>query len=204
MESDLVPPSELLDWSRGTWLHPPVRVEEGPAGELVVEPAADSDFWRRTSYGFVHDNGPALLAPLPVGAAMEVSFRLDFSAQFDQAGAYVRVDERTWTKAGVEISDGEVQLGAVVTREFSDWSVGPVPDWAGREVTVRVSRAGDALTVRARVDAEPWRLVRLAPLDPAADAMAGPFCCAPSRAGLTVAFTGWRQGPADTALHPEV
>ena len=61
---------------------------------------------------------------------MEVSFRLDFSAQFDQAGAFVRVDERTWTKAGVEVSDGEAQLGAVVTREFSDWSVGPVPEWA--------------------------------------------------------------------------
>ncbi|MEV4497800.1 DUF1349 domain-containing protein [Micromonospora arborensis] len=56
---------------------------------------------------------------------------------------------------------------------------------------------------RARADDEPWRLVRLTPLDPTAEAMAGPFCCAPSRAGLSVVFTGWRQGPADTALHPE-
>ncbi|MFI5929480.1 DUF1349 domain-containing protein [Micromonospora sp. NPDC051543] len=203
METDLVPPSDELDWSRGRWLHPPVRAEHGPAGELVVEAGAETDFWRRTSYGFVHDNGPALLAPLPVGAAMEVSFRLDFSAQFDQAGAMVRVDEGTWVKAGVEVSDGESQLGAVVTREFSDWSVAPVPGWAGQEVTVRVSRAGDALTVRARVADAPWRLVRLAPLDPEAEAMAGPFCCAPTRGGLTVSFTAWRQGPADTALHPQ-
>ncbi|MFC7711799.1 DUF1349 domain-containing protein [Micromonospora lupini] len=203
MEIDLVPPSEPLDWARGTWLHPPVRAEEGPAGELVVEAGAETDFWRRTSYGFVHDNGPALLAPLPVGAAMEVSFILDFSAQFDQAGVLVRVDEGTWVKAGVEVSDGESQLGAVATREFSDWSVSPVPGWAGQEVTVRVSRAGDALTVRARVADAAWRLVRLAPMDPAAEALAGPFCCAPTRAGLAVVFTGWRQGPADTALHPE-
>ncbi|MEH0938810.1 DUF1349 domain-containing protein [Micromonospora psammae] len=202
METGLVPPSEPLDWARGAWLHPPVRAEHGPAGELVVEPAAESDFWRRTSYGFVHDNGPALLAPLPVGSAMEVSFALDLTGQFDQAGALVRVDERTWVKTGVELSDGELQLGAVVTREFSDWSLAPVPEWAGREVTVRVSRAGDALTVRARVDDEPWRLVRLAPLDPAAEATAGPFCCSPVRAGLTVRFTGWRQGPADRELHP--
>ncbi|MEU5905960.1 DUF1349 domain-containing protein [Micromonospora sp. NPDC047467] len=203
MEFDLVPPSEPLDWARGAWLHPPVRVEHSPAGELVVEPAAESDLWRRTSYGFVHDDAPALLAPLPVGSAMEVSFALDLHEQFDQAGALVWVDERTWTKAGVEMSDGDLQLGAVVTREFSDWSVAPVPQWAGREVTIRVSRAGDALTVRARVDDEPWRLVRLTPLDPAAQVTAGPFCCAPSRAGLTVRFSGWRQGPADTTLHPE-
>lgn len=203
MESALVPPSDELDWSRGRWLHPPVRAERGPAGELVVEAGAETDFWRRTSYGFVHDNGPALLTPLPVGAAMEVSFVLDFAAQFDQAGVLVRVDERTWVKAGVEVSDGESQLGAVVTREFSDWSVAPVPEWAGQEVTVRVSRAGDALTVRARVAGTAWRLVRLAPLDPAAEAVAGPFCCAPTRAGLAVTFTGWRQGPADAALHPE-
>src|SRR5690606_41566187 len=45
---------------------------------------------------------------------------------------------------------------------YSDWSVAPVPGWAGRLVTVRASRAGDAVTVRARVDDEPFRLVRVA------------------------------------------
>ncbi|MCI4062440.1 DUF1349 domain-containing protein [Micromonospora sp. R77] len=191
-----------VDWSTGTWLHPPVRAQESADG-LTVEPREGSDLWRRTSYGFVHDDASALLAPFPVGSAVEVSFHLDYAAQFDQAGVLVRVDERQWTKAGVEVSDGQPQLGAVVTREVSDWSVAPVPEWSGREVTVRVSRAGDALTVRARVAGEPWRLVRLAPLDPAAEASAGPFCCSPSRGGLVVRFTGWRVGPADEALHPE-
>ncbi|NES28780.1 DUF1349 domain-containing protein [Micromonospora terminaliae] len=194
--------TEALDWSAGTWLNPPERTE--PAGDaLLVEPRGGSDFWRRTSYGFVHDDGSALLAPFPVDSAVEVSFRLDYAAQFDQAGVLVRVDERRWTKAGVEVSDGEPQVGAVVTDERSDWSVAPVPEWSGRDVTVRVSRAGDALTVRARVDAEPWRLVRVAPLDPEAEAAAGPYCCSPSRGGLVVRFTGWRRGPADGALHPE-
>ncbi|SCE91687.1 hypothetical protein GA0074696_1641 [Micromonospora purpureochromogenes] len=191
-----------VDWTDGRWLREPVRVERTDAGDLLVEPGAESDFWRHTSYGFVHDDGPALLAPLPGGSAVEVSFPLDYGEQFDQAGVLVRVDERNWVKAGVEVSDGEPQLGAVVTREVSDWSVAPVPDWAGREVTVRVSRDGDALTVRARVDDEPWRLVRLAPLAPEATASAGPFCCSPTRSGLTVRFTGWRQGPADRELHP--
>ncbi len=191
-----------VDWSAGSWLNPPERADSaGP--DLLVEPRGGSDFWRRTSYGFVHDDGSALLAPFPVDSAVEVSFWLDYAAQFDQAGVLVRVDERRWTKAGVEVSDGQPQVGAVVTDELSDWSVAPVPEWAGREVTVRVSRAGDALTVRARVADEPWRLVRVAPLDPAATATAGPYCCSPSRGGLLVRFTGWRRGPADAALHAE-
>ncbi|MEH0844279.1 DUF1349 domain-containing protein [Micromonospora sp. CPCC 205711] len=192
-----------VGWDAGDWLNEPVRVARSADGGLLVEPGAESDFWRHTSYGFVHDDGPALLAPLPDGSAVEVSFRLDYTERFDQAGVLVRVDERNWVKAGVEVSDGQPQLGAVVTREVSDWSVAPVPEWAGREVTIRASRDGDALTVRARVDGEPWRLVRLAPLAPGADALAGPFCCSPTRGGLTVRFTGWRRGPADEALHPE-
>ncbi|MBY8873439.1 DUF1349 domain-containing protein [Micromonospora sp. PLK6-60] len=191
-----------VGWADGSWLNPPVRADRTDAGELVVEPAEGSDLWRHTSYGFVHDDASALLAPLPTGRAVEVTFQLDYGEQFDQAGVLVRVDERHWVKAGVEVSDGRPQLGAVVTREFSDWSVAPVPEWTGRAVTVRVSRAGDALTVRARVAGEPWRLVRLAPLPPDAVASAGPYCCSPSRGGLAVRFTGWRTGPADGALHP--
>ncbi|MEU4379367.1 DUF1349 domain-containing protein [Micromonospora echinofusca] len=192
-----------IDWAEGEWWNEPVLVEGGPAGDLLVQPAGGSDLWRHTSYGFVHDDAPALLAPLPTGEAVEVSFVLDYGEQFDQAGVLVRVDERNWVKAGVEVSDGQPQVGAVVTREVSDWSVAPVPIWAGREVTVRVSRDRDALTVRARADDEQWRLVRLAPLAPQAVAVAGPYCCSPTRAGLRVRFTGWRRGPADAELHPQ-
>ncbi|MFI7548155.1 DUF1349 domain-containing protein [Micromonospora sediminimaris] len=192
-----------IEWSGGDWHGRPVRVTEEPDGTLSVEPGQGSDLWRHTSYGFVHDDAPALLAPFPAGTAVEVDFRLAWTGQFDQAGVLVRVDDRNWVKAGVEVSDGQPQVGAVVTRDVSDWSVAPVPDWAGREVSVRVSRAGDALTVRARGAGEPWRLVRLAPLAPDAVATAGPYCCSPSRGGLLVRFTGWRHGPADEALHPQ-
>jgi hypothetical protein len=104
-------------------------------------------------------------------------------------------------KAGVECADGVLQLGAVVTNPHSDWSVAPVPDWAGRSVTVRVSRSGDALTIRARVGSEPMRLVRVVPLDPSVAVEAGPFLCAPTRAGLVVRFLSWEVGPADAGLH---
>jgi uncharacterized protein len=189
----------LTAW-HGRWLNPPPGVDD-EGGALVVSAAKGSDLWRDTSYGFRHENAHALLRPLEGGRAIEVAFVADFDGTFDQAGALVWVDEATWLKTGVEISDGIAQLGAVATRGLSDWSMAPVPEWHGREVTVRISRAGDAVTVRARVDEEPWRMVRLAPLAPEAAAEAGPFCAAPEREGMTVRFTAWREGPADASLH---
>ncbi|WP_431676918.1 DUF1349 domain-containing protein [Kitasatospora sp. KL5] len=189
-----------VDRPDADWLNPPESaVRDGDA--LVVTTRERSDFWRTTGYGFVRDDGHALLAPLPDGTAAEVTFLAAFDALYDQAGLMVRVDERTWTKAGVEMSDGVPHLGAVVTRDVSDWSLAPVPDWHGRLVTVRASRSGDALTVRARCEDGPWRLVRYAPLAPGAAALAGPFCCSPERKGLQVRFTAFTLGPADASLH---
>ncbi len=173
------------------------RTDDG----LEVTAVRGSDAWRHTSYGFVHDDAHGLLAPFGARDALEVTFRLDYDQQFDQAGVLLRAAPDTWVKAGVEVSDGVPQVGAVVTHGRSDWSVAPVPDWSGREVTVRASRDGDAVTVRARVDDEPFRLVRVAPVDPALELRAGPYCCAPTRAGLAVVFTGWRRTDPDPALH---
>jgi uncharacterized protein len=188
-----------VPWESGEWSTPPVssRVE---GSDLVVVAREGSDLWQVTSYGFVHDDGHGLLVDLPDGRAVEVSFLADFAEQFDQAGILVRADATHWVKTGVEFADGAPQVGAVVTRDVSDWSTAPFPDWHGREVTVRVSRSGDALTVRARAGGD-WHLVRLAPIDPTRTWRAGPFCCSPTHGGLAVRFTGFAIGPADADLH---
>lgn len=192
----------VMGWDSGRWTNEPERTSVDGAG-LRVTARKGTDAWRTTSYGFVRSSEHALLAPFEQDTAVEVSFVLDFSEQFDQAGIFVRADEATWIKAGVEHSDGTNCVGAVVTRNVSDWSLARVPDWDGREVTIRASRSGDALTVRARADEEPWQLVRVAPLNPQAVLSAGPYCCAPSREGFTVQFTSWRVTAADAGLHPE-
>ncbi|MBP2329611.1 regulation of enolase protein 1 (concanavalin A-like superfamily) [Kibdelosporangium banguiense] len=119
-----------------------------------------------------------------------------FEELYDQAGLFIRVDPRTWLKAGIEQTDGAPHLGAVVTHGQSDWSLAPVQDWAGRPVTVRASRTGDAVTIRARVAREPWRTIRLTPLAPDAVATAGRFACSPQRAGLPCA------SPASPSARP--
>jgi regulation of enolase protein 1 (concanavalin A-like superfamily) len=189
-----------VSWSAADWLTPPASaVEDGK--DLVVTTRTGSDFWRTTSYGFVHDDGHALLTPMPDPGAVEVTFSAGLPDLYDQAGLLLRVDAETWLKAGVERTDGAWHLGAVVTLGASDWSLAPVPEWQGRDVTVRASRAGDAVTIRARVASEPWRTVRLAPFPAGVPVLAGPMCCSPQGPGAQVRFTRFVMGPADADLH---
>ncbi|RUR00892.1 DUF1349 domain-containing protein [Labedella endophytica] len=194
------PQRREIPWSDGRWTNPPAGAEETDDG-LVVTAVEGSDAWRVTSYGFVHDTEHALVAPLGEGRAVEVAFSAEYSRQFDQAGIFVRASDQAWIKAGVEYADGSLGLGAVVTNGMSDWSIGPVDDWAGHRIVVRVSRAGGAVTVRARRDDERFRLVRVAPFPADADVEVGPFLCAPTRSGFDVTFHSWTETEADADLH---
>lgn len=190
----------MPEWLDGKWSNPPLAAALAQ-GDFLVAAEKGSDAWRETAYGFVNDSAHALLAPMPDGTAVEVSLLADFTEQFDQAGIMLRASETEWIKTGLEYADGALQVGAVVTHTKSDWSTAPV-DWAGRLVTIRASRSGDAVIIRARAEGEPWRLVRVAHIDPSLDFGAGPYVAAPSREGLTVRFTGWTTGPADAEIHP--
>lgn len=198
-----MPESTMIPWSDGVWTNEPaaVAVSDTESAQLDVTALEGSDAWRRTAYGFVHDTEHALLAPLAVGEAMDVTFSAAWDGQFDQAGVFVRIDTERWIKTGVEFADGHLGLGAVVTNGTSDWSVGWVDEWRGSAITVRVSRWADAVIVRARASEGEWRLVRVAPFDGQAAASAGPFLAAPMRSGLTVNFTRWERSAADAALH---
>ncbi|CAB4341047.1 MAG: DUF1349 domain-containing protein [Actinobacteria bacterium] len=188
-----------IAWSQGTWSRQPASIVEED-GALKVESIEASDWWRTTAYGFIHDDGHALTIDFPNESAMEVSFILDFTEQFDQAGIFLRADEANWIKGGVEFCDGYPQVGAVVTQNKSDWSSSRISEWMGKEVTVRASRSGDAVTIRAGINGD-LQLVRVAPLDPARSWSAGPMTCAPSRAGLVTSFTSWSIGEPDQELH---
>jgi len=197
--NDRIPPDGRVPWSAGRWTHEPLSARE-LGDSLIVHAAPMSDAWRTTSYGFIHESEHALVRPVSSGVSIEVSFEARFERQFDQAGVFVRADAAHWIKAGVELVDGTLQLGAVVTNGSSDWSVAPVTDWAGRSITIRVSIAGNAVTVRARAGDDRFQLVRVAPL-PEAQLEAGPFCCAPTGPGLEVTFVSWRETAGDGALH---
>lgn len=185
--------------SSGVWLNPPAAVEIVNES-LFVTSKEGSDFWRKTSYGFIHESGHALLFDFPNETAVEAQFVVNYTFQFDQAGLIIWHDNANYVKAGVEFADGKPQLGAVVTIENSDWSVAPVEDWMNKIVTVRASRSGDALTIRAKCEGD-WQFVRVAPLDPNKTWKAGLLVSSTNRGGLIVEFKGLKFGAPDSSLH---
>ncbi|WP_187355299.1 DUF1349 domain-containing protein [Paenibacillus tengchongensis] len=194
---------KIVDWQSGNWTNEPVSCREVAEG-FAVEAVQGSDYWQTTLYGFRHGDGHALLVPWEEEAAAEVSFSTrGFSGLYDQAGIMLWHSGTVWIKAGIEINDGVPHLGAVVTDGYSDWSLSPVPEWAGKEITLRASRMKDAVIIRARAEGEGWRTIRVACLQPSTGWQAGPMVCAPTRSGLEVTFTRWVFTAPDTDLHED-
>ncbi|GHF53839.1 hypothetical protein HNQ07_003524 [Deinococcus metalli] len=182
-------------WDSLGWLAavPEHDVEED--GTLTVVTGSETDFWRETQYGFIKDDGHALLAPTGREFTASVILRGHFEELYDHAGLMLRSSETEWLKFGVEFVRAR-QWSAVMTHGKSDWSVQPAPD--APEYEFRMIRRGDAVILHARVAGEPrWVLQRVAEFDPGADARVGIMACSPKRAGFRVAFREFRLGDAD-------
>lgn len=177
------------------WLNEPPAWRDQD-GTLALVTGDRTDFWRRTHYGFVRDDGHARLAPAPADFSATVAFRGDYEALYDQAGLMLRADAETWIKAGVEYVAGRRMLSVVVTREVSDWSTMPCPvddPW----LHLRLTRIGSAVHVHWAAGDGEWRMLRLAYF-PEGSAAVGPMACSPQRAGFRAAFRGFRVGPPAT------
>jgi uncharacterized protein len=157
-------------------------------GTLTVTTDRDTDFWRTTHYGFVRDTGHMYGADVDGDLLLRVTFAGGYRDQYDQAGIVLRVDERNWIKSGIELVDGHQQISAVVTRDFSDWSVAPVSN--PQKVTIEATREGDTVTIRYGLDGAPAEtLLRLAYLPPDRPVLAGIMAASPDGQGFPTTFT---------------
>jgi regulation of enolase protein 1 (concanavalin A-like superfamily) len=115
-------PHSLLN---GSWLNEP-KIHSAPTtNSLHLETDNATDFWRETHYGFTHDSGHFLGVEAPPSFTCQLRIRGNFEALYDQAGLMVRINERQWVKAGIELSDGQAMLGSVLTDGQSDWATSP-------------------------------------------------------------------------------
>jgi regulation of enolase protein 1 (concanavalin A-like superfamily) len=176
------------------WLNPPAAWEAG-VDTLVVTASAKTDFWRRTHYGFIRDDGHFYHQEVAGDFVAEVEVSGDYRALYDQAGLMVRADETTWMKCGVELVDGVQQASVVVTRDYSDWSVVPLPD-NPPATRVRVIRRGHDLEVHHSLGGETWIPIRTAHLPATGETVSvGMMCASPDGDGFRASFTGYTVRP---------
>ena len=182
------------------WLNePPAWSVEG--SRLQVVTGDRTDFWRTTVYGFIRDEGHFLFSSTSGDFTASVTIDGQYEELYDQCGLMVRADGRSWLKAGVEYIDGASFLSAVVTREFSDWSIA-TPFQSDGDLRLRVTRSGEALRAQYSIADTAWRMLRLAHLDMPETVVVGVMCCSPLRSGFHAEFRDLTVAPSITpSLH---
>jgi regulation of enolase protein 1 (concanavalin A-like superfamily) len=182
------------------WLNEPSDWSAG-ADQLVMVTDRGTDFWRDTHYGFARDSGHFFARETDGAFTATLRVRAHYEKLYDQAGIMVRLDQETWIKAGIELSDGEALLGSVLTLGRSDWATGPFRGNAS-DLWIKVTVDRGVLRLQASGDGLRWPLVRLCPFPSATSYLVGPMCCTPERAGLKVVFSDFTvTPPTDKALH---
>lgn len=155
--------------------------------KIQITSGAKTDFWRETHYGFIRDNGNFFYEEVKGDFIVDVKVSGEYRDLYDQAGIMVRLDERNWLKCGIEFVNGVQQVSAVVTREYSDWSIVPLPD-NPPSLWVRVTRRGTAIEVHYSLDGKQYTMLRLAYLTPVEIVKAGLMCASPEGDGFPITF----------------
>ena len=83
---------------------PAVWAANGDTFTVTADPG--TDFWRKTHYGFIRDNGHFYFQEVAGDFRCEVKVSGGYAALYDQAGLMVRLDAETWLKCGIEFVEG--------------------------------------------------------------------------------------------------
>jgi regulation of enolase protein 1 (concanavalin A-like superfamily) len=171
------------------WLNEPPAWEQSGA-HLTVTAGAKTDAWRITHDGGVRDTAHFFYQEVTGDFVAEVVVRGQYATLYDQAGLMIRLDAATWLKCGIEFFNGIQHASAVVTHEYSDWSVVPLPD-APPAIHLKVVRQGVTCEVHWARVGEPYTMIRQAYLTAAPTLMVGPMCAAPTGRGFPATFEGF-------------
>jgi regulation of enolase protein 1 (concanavalin A-like superfamily) len=175
---------ELL--SKMTWLNPPASVSYA-AGAMTAKAKPRTDFWRKTFYGYVTDNGHFCSIPLYGEFTFQARVNGKYAALYDQAGLMVRLDEKRWMKCGSEFVDGKRWASVVFTHEFSDWST--QEDLSQSEAVYwRVARKKDSIEAQCSKDGANFSTLRQGYFPPFVEVRVGVMCAAPEGAGFDAVF----------------
>ena len=172
--------------SRMTWLNEPAHVHYSE-GVLSARSRGKTDFWRKTFYGYINDNGHFMHLPVTGDFTFQARIDGNYSALYDQAGLMVRLDEKRWMKCGSELVDNKRWASVVFTHDFSDWST--LEDLTQRgAVYWRVVRQKDSIEAKCSLDGEKYITVRQGYFPAREKVLVGVMCCSPEGQGFDATF----------------
>jgi uncharacterized protein len=176
-----------------TWLNPPTNWTE-TAHSLTATVLPGTDYWQVTHYGFVRDNGAFRYQEHTGNFEAKARIAGEYHELYHQAGLMIRIDASNWIKAGIEYVNGKQNVSAVVTREFSDWSVLACPD-SPPFLWLRMQRYNDTVQVSYSRDNLEWSMIRLAYFPAHVPVQIGMMAAAPGNEPFEVTFDHFSVAP---------
>ncbi len=171
------------------WLNEPT-IWKIDGDRIIVTSDPKTDFWCRTHSSRILDNGHFLFQTVKGDFKTEVRVAGEFNTLYDQAGLMMRLDAMHWIKCGIELANGIRNVSAVVTREWSDWSIIALPDTEA--VWFRVIRSGPTVEMYYSMDGKIYIMYRQAYLTDDPDMHVGVMAASPGGSGFTASFEGYK------------
>lgn len=168
------------------WYNEPPQWRSLP-NSLHLTTGAQTDFWRETHYGFIRDNGHFYFATVTGDFTVGVKITGQYRVLYDQAGIMVRENETTWLKCGIEFVEDIQNVSAVVTRNYSDWSVVPLLQ-PPISLWLKVQRRAETIEIQYSLDGKQYQLLRLAYLTPTETLQVGLMAASPQGEGCEITF----------------
>jgi uncharacterized protein len=156
-------------------------------GKIIMDVTPQSDYWRKTNYGFIVDDGPFYYAVR--GGEFEVSVKIsgEYKSRFDQMGLMLRIDEKHWIKTGIEYVDGVYNFSAVVTNEYSNWNVVALKEKPAY-VWIKAVRRSDTVEIFYSLDGKTYHMSNMAYLPDNKPVMVGVMAASPDGQGFKATF----------------
>jgi uncharacterized protein len=172
--------------SRMSWMNELASYER-LGGTMTVHSRPKTDFWRKTFYGYITDNGHLFYLETTGEFTFQARVNGQYAALYDQAGLMVRLDAENWMKCGTEFFDGRRHASVVFTRDFSDWSTMPdLSDTAA--IWWRAVRKKDSIETLCSLDGQKFTSVRQGYFVPGVKVRVGIMCAAPEGPGFDATF----------------
>lgn len=184
-----------MDWinSPEAWQIDNLTVADGVVkfDSLKIHAMAKTDFWRKTHYGFIRDNGHFFYTTLSKDFEVSVSVTGQYQTLYDQGGLMIRINEENWVKLGIEYVDGVQNISAVVTRDYSDWSVIHVAN-PPSTIHFKLKMKNGSFEIFSSLDGEHFDMYRIGFLG-SENVKVGIMCCSPdSDSGFDVEFKDFK------------
>jgi hypothetical protein len=173
-------------FGRMSWLNEPASAKIS-GDKLSVRSRAKTDFWRKTFYGYITDNGHFFHLPATGDFMFQARVNGEYAALYDQAGVMIRLNADNWMKCGTEFFDGQRHASVVFTRDFSDWST--MPDLSSSApIWWRAVRKKDSVETLCSLDGKNFTSVRQGYFPSTVPVEVGIMCAAPEGPGFNASF----------------